>query len=45
MRDISEYIGRRMMSLELPGRKPRSRPKSRFMAVLKEDIKLISVRG
>ena len=39
----SEHIGRRMMKLELSGRRPRGRPKRRFMGVVKEDIKLDGV--
>ncbi|KAF7642981.1 hypothetical protein LDENG_00246950 [Lucifuga dentata] len=35
----SEHIGRRMLRLELPGRRPRGRPKRRFMDVVKEDMK------
>ena len=31
----SEYIGRRMMRLELPGRRPRRRPKRSFVDVVK----------
>ena len=41
----SEYIDRGMMRLELPVRKPRGRPKRRFMDGLKEDMKLVGVRG
>ena len=37
-------IGRRMLSLELPGRRPRGRPKRRFMDVVKEDMKVVGVR-
>ena len=40
----SEYISRKMMRLELPGRRPRGRPKRRFMDVVKEDMKLVGVR-
>ena len=40
----SEYIGRRMLSFELPGRRPRGRPKRRFMDEVKEDMKLVGVR-
>ncbi|KAF7667879.1 hypothetical protein LDENG_00044320 [Lucifuga dentata] len=40
----SERIGRRMLKLELPGRRPRGRPKRRFMDVVKEDMKLAGVR-
>lgn len=36
----SEYINRTILRLELPGRRPRGRPKRRFMDVVKEDIKL-----
>ena len=32
----SEYISRRMMRLVLPGRRPRGRPKRRFMGVKRE---------
>ncbi|KAF7669317.1 hypothetical protein LDENG_00206530, partial [Lucifuga dentata] len=40
----SEHIGRRMPRLELPGRRPRGRPKRKFMDVVKEDMKLVGVR-
>ena len=40
----SDYIGRRMMRLELPGRKPRRRPKRRFMDAVKEDMQSVGVR-
>ena len=43
-RGESEYICRRMMRLELPGRTPRGRPKMRLMDVGKEDRKLVGVR-
>ena len=36
-RRYSEYIGRKMLNMELPGRRQRERPKRRFMDVLKED--------
>ena len=39
----SEYIGRRMLRLELPGRRPKGRLKRRFMDVVKEDMKLVGV--
>ena len=39
----SEYIGRSMMRLELPGRRSRGRSKRRFMDEVKEDMKLFSV--
>ena len=40
----SEYIGRRMLRMELPGRRSRGRPKRTFMDVVKEDMKLAGVR-
>ncbi|XP_016321114.1 uncharacterized protein LOC107672441 isoform X3 [Sinocyclocheilus anshuiensis] len=40
----SEYIGKRMLRLELPGRRPRGRPKRRFMDVVKEDMKVVGLR-
>ena len=43
-RSDSEYIGRRMLSFELPGRRPRGRPKRRFMDVMREDMKVVSAR-
>ncbi|KAK3525918.1 hypothetical protein QTP70_010973 [Hemibagrus guttatus] len=37
----SEYIGRRMLDMELPGRRQRGRPKRRYMDGIKEDMKLV----
>ena len=37
MRD-QEYVGRKMMEIELPGKRRRGRPKKRFLDVLKEDM-------
>ncbi|MCJ8744401.1 hypothetical protein PDJAM_G00118290 [Pangasius djambal] len=37
----SEYIGRRMLDMELPGRRRRERPKRRYMDVINEDMKLV----
>ena len=39
-----EYIGKRMLSLELPGRRPRGRPKRRYMDVVREDMKVAGLR-
>ena len=39
-----EYIGRRMMRLEPLGRRPRGRPKRRFMDEVKEEMKLVVVK-
>ena len=40
----NEYIARRVMRLELPGRRSRGRLKRRFVDVVKEDMKLVGVR-
>ena len=37
MRD-QEYVGRKMMEMELPGKRRRGRPKRRFLDVVKEDM-------
>ncbi|KAK3526709.1 hypothetical protein QTP70_032071 [Hemibagrus guttatus] len=39
----SEYIGRRMLDMELPGRRQRGRPKRRYMDGINEDMKLVGV--
>ena len=36
-----EYIGRRMLNLELPGRKQRARQKRRFIDVVREDMQIV----
>ena len=38
MRRDQEYIGRKMMEMELPGKRKRGRPKRRFLDVIKEDM-------
>ena len=37
------YIGRRMLMMELPGKRKRGRPKRRFMDVVKEDMAEVEV--
>ena len=37
MRD-QEYVGRKMMEMELPGKRRRGRPKRRFVDVVKQDM-------
>ncbi|KAK3532766.1 hypothetical protein QTP86_028145 [Hemibagrus guttatus] len=37
----SEYIGRRMLDMELPGRRQRGRPKRRYMDGINEDMNLV----
>ena len=38
MRRDQEHIGRKMMEIELPGKRRRGRPKRRFLDVVKEDM-------
>ena len=38
MRRVQEYVGRKMMEMELPGKRKRGRPKRRFLDVVKEDM-------
>ena len=42
-RKDDEYIGRRMLMMELPGKRKRGRPKRRFMDVVKEDMAEVEV--
>ena len=44
MRRDQEYVGRKMMEMELPGKRRRGRPKRRFLDVVKEDIKEVGVK-
>ena len=37
------YIGRRMLGMEIPGRRKRGRPKRRFMDVVREDMRVVGV--
>ena len=38
MRRDQEYVGRKMMEMDLPGKRKRGRPKRRFLDVVKEDM-------
>ena len=44
MRRDQEYVGRKMMKIELPGKRRRGRPKRRFLDVVKEDMKEVGVK-
>ena len=44
MRRDQEYAGRKMMEMELPGKRKRGRPKRRFLDVVKEDMKEVGVK-
>ena len=39
MRKDQEYVGRKMMEMELPEKRKRERPKRRFLDVVKEDMR------
>ena len=44
LRKDDGYIGRRMLSMELPGKRKRGRPKKRLMGVVKEDMAEVEVK-
>ena len=44
MRRDQEYVGRKMMEMELPRKRRRRRPKRRFLDVVKEDMKEVGVK-
>ena len=44
MRRDQEYVGKKMMEMELPGKRRRGRPKRKFLDVVKEDMKEVGVK-
>ena len=44
MRRDQEYVERKMMEMELPGKRRRGRPKRRFLDVVKEDMKEVGMK-
>ena len=44
MRRDQEYVGRKMMEMELPGKRKRGRPKRRILDVVKEDMGKVGAR-
>ena len=44
MRRDQEYVGRKMMKMELPGKRKRGRPKRRFLDLVKEDMGEVGVK-
>ena len=44
VRRDQEYVVRKMMEMELPGKRKRRRPKKRFLDVVKEDMKEVGAK-
>ena len=44
MRRVQDYVGRRMMEMELPGKRKRGRANRRFYDVVKEDMDEIGAK-
>ena len=44
MRRDQEYVGRKMMEMELPGKRKRGRTKRRFLDVVKEDMREVGAK-
>ena len=44
MRRDKEYVGRKMMEMELPGKRKKGRSKRRFLDLVKEDIGKVDAR-
>ena len=44
MRRNQENVGRKMMEIELPGKRKRGRPKRRFLDVLKKDMEEVGAK-
>ena len=44
MRRDQEYVGRKMMEMELPGKRKKGRPKRRFLDVVKEDMEEVGAK-
>ena len=44
MRRDQEYVGRKMMEMELPGKRKRGRPKRKFLDVLKENMEEVGAK-
>ena len=44
MRRDQEYVGRKMMEMELPGKRKKGKPNRRFLDVVKEDMGEVGVK-
>lgn len=42
--DTEECVGRKMLRMELPGKRKRGRPSRRFIDVFRESIKAVDVK-
>ena len=45
IRRDQEYVGRKMMEMELPGKRRRGRPKRRFLDVVKKDMGKVGAKA
>ena len=45
MRRDQEYVGRKMIEMELPGKRKRWKPKRRFLDVVKEDMREVGAKA
>ena len=44
MRRDQDYVGRKMIEMELPGKRKRGRPKRRFLNLMKEDMREVDAK-
>ena len=44
MRRDQEHVGKKIMEMDLPGKRKRRRPKRRFLDVVKEDMGKVGVK-
>ena len=44
MKRDQKYVGRKMMEMELPGKRKRGRPKRRFLDIVKEDMREVGAK-
>ena len=44
IRRDKEYVGRKMIEMELPGKRKRGRPKRRFLNLVKEDMREVGAK-